>query len=242
MNRLKSRQHQVPGGFKFRQPEIRWDSTKVLGLHPSFETLITAVISARNAHPHHKAEHNWSVDRAEVGNEVEAFNVKICLSMGWTNYLAESGGSAPPPPFQNLSPADQKQISAAAAKSKKLWSGIVTTRDWKDSGDPPVSSEQSASRALTCSQCPQNKKGDWTSWFTVPAVSVLKKYMEWIHDQKLSTPHDEVIQVCEVCLCPLHYKVHTPTKFIKANTAPEVLDELRDKGKDCWVVKELAKS
>ena len=63
--------------------------------------------------------------------------------------------------------------------------------------------------------------------------------MEWLQGKKLATPHDDAILCCEVCLCPLHLKVHTPVKFLKAHTSPEVLAELRDKGRDCWVVKEL---
>lgn len=239
MQRLLSRQKQIPNGFTFRQSQINWDSRRVLGMHPSFDTLVSAVLSARRANAAQSAQHKLSLDRASVEMEVEMFNVKVCLANGWMNYLTEVGGGSAVPLSVSRSPEDQKKDAAAAGVVKKLWAGLTANKDWIASGEPAVPSELSTSRALTCSECPQNKKGDWSSWFTIPAVAAIKRYMAWLSEKKLSTPHDDKVQVCDVCYCPLAYKVHTPLKFIKANTSPEVYSELRDKGKACWVVAEI---
>lgn len=248
MNRLKSRSHQIPNGFVFRIPAIKWDSRKVLGMHPSFETLVTAVISARNAHPHHKAEHNWSVDRAEVGNEVESFNVKICLSMGWTQYLAESGGSAPAAPFIQTNPQEQKLLLAAATKAKKLWSGLKTLNEWLESNEPAVSSDQSEKRASICVACPFNGKGDLTSFFTSPAAAAIRRQLERVQQRNFKTSLDDQLGVCAEkdgnggCLCVNKLSVHVPLKIKLAHMAPDTKASLHP---SCWLLaeeKELTES
>lgn len=241
MQKLKSRQKQIPNGYYFREPSINWDSRKVLGLHPSFDTLVRAVISARRANPHQAAEHKWSLDPAVVGDEVEAFQVRLCLSMGWVNYLTDLGGGAPPPFSQSTSPQDQRLLDVAVAKSKKLWSGIKTLNAWLDSGEPPVPTEQSENRASTCIACPLNGSGDFTSWFTIPAVAVIKRQIEKIQERKIIGTQDAKLGVCSACLCPLVLKTKTPMKFITPNLSDAVISELR-KGKDCWVLAEIGNS
>jgi len=238
MQRLKSRQKQIPNGLFFRQPEIRWDSKKVLGLHPSFETLVGAVISARSANPHHVAQHKWSLDRGAVGDEVEAFNVRVCLSMGWTAYLTDIGGGAPPPFLPTTSPADQRLLDVAASKARKLWAGIKTLNAWLDSGEPPVPADQSAKRAATCVACPLNGSSDLTSWFTIPAAASIKRQLERMQKRNISTSLDDKLGVCSACLCPLKLKVQTPLKFIQPNMSGETLNDLR-RGANCWLVSEL---
>lgn len=240
MQRLKSRDKQIPNGFWFRQPEINWHSKKVLGLHPSFTTLVSAVINARRANPHHVAKYKWSLDRDVVGNEVEAFQVKVCLAGGWTSYLTESGGGAPPPLSQPPSPAEQRLLAVAAGKARRLWAGVKTLNDFLDSGEPPVPSAQAESRAATCVACPLNGKGDFTTWFTVPAAAAIKRQLERVKEMNLATTQDDKLNVCTGCLCPLKLKVWTPWKFIKPHLETEVLDELR-KGKNCWILAEMGK-
>lgn len=238
MQRLKSRNSQIPNGLFFRQSAINWDSRKVLSLHPSFETLVSAVISARTANPHQTQQNNWSLDRSVVGDEVEAFNVRVCQSMGWTKYLTESGGGGALPFSPPISPEQSHALVAAAAKAKKLWAGIRTLNSWLDSGEPPVPQEQAEKRAATCVACPLNGSGDLTSWFTVPAAASVKRQLERIQQRNISTSLDDKLGVCSACLCPLKLKAQTPIKFIQPNLSAEVIAELR-KGKDCWQIKEL---
>lgn len=230
---------QVPNGLFYRQPQINWDSRKVLGMHPSFETLVGAVISARRANPHKAEENKWSLDRAVVSEEVEAFLVKHCQSMGWTNFLAEMGGGASVPFPQQASPEQSHALAAAASKAKKLWSGIKTLNSWLDSGEPPVPAELSERRAATCVACPLNGSGDLTSWFTAPAAASIKRQMEKKQQRNISTTLDAKLGVCSACLCPLPLKCVTPMKFIQPNLSNEVINELR-KGRNCWLIKEIS--
>lgn len=235
--RLKNLNSQIPNGFKFRQPEIAWDSKTVLGLHPSFNSLVTAVMSARAANPHHATKHKWRLDRAGVEHDVEQFNVRLCQANGWTKYLADAGGGGAPFPSSQSLP-DQKQLSVAVASVRKLWAGIKTLNNWLDSGEPPVETELSEKRAATCVACPMNGKGDFTSWFTKPAAAVIQKQIERLQERKITGSLDDQLGVCSGCLCPNRLKTKTPMKFIKPHLSDEVIAELRN-GKDCWIISEL---
>jgi hypothetical protein len=240
--RLKSRVHQIPNGFRYIQAEIKWDSTKVLGRGPSWERLVMGLIAARLANPAQCAKHNWSTDVETVANEVDAYNAKICADAGHLKYLSSGNAVGPPVPKGNApSASETRQLAAVAGRVEKIWTGIRTVNDWIDSNDPPVPSEQSGARALTCSQCPQNGTGDFTSWFTQPASDAIKRQIQRLQSRKLSTPHDDKIKICEVCLCPLHLKVHTPLKYIEAHLKPSVMDALRSV-KGCWIIQELGDS
>ncbi len=231
--RLKSREKQIPNGFFFRQPEISWDSKKVLGMHPSFSTLVNSVISARKANPHHATKHKWSLDPATVANEVEAFQVRVCQSMGWSNYLTDAGGSAVP--FSSQSLLSPSQLGAAAKGVQKLWKGIKTLNDFLDSGEPPVAPELAESRAAVCVQCSHNGKGDFSAWFTKPAAAAITRQLEKLQQRKISTTKDDQINICNICLCPLKLKVQTPMKFIKDQLDAEMINELSLANEKCWI-------
>lgn len=228
---------QIPNGFYFRQPEIKWDSKKSVGLHPSLDVLTRAVIGARMAHPHYVQKHGWATDFASVRQEVETFQVQVCLANGWLNYIADSGGSAPVPLSQPPSPQDVKLLAAAAGKARKLWAGVKTLHDWLESNEPPVESSLSESRALICLDCPQNGKGDLTTWFTAPAAAAIRRQLQILQDRRISSKHDGELQVCEACLCPLKLKIHTPMKYIKPHLSDEVINDLK-RGKNCWILAE----
>lgn len=237
--RLKSRVTQIPGGLKFRQPEIGWDSAKVVGRTPSWEVLVNAVIAMRLGNPHHREKHGWPVDVESVAAEVDGYNAQICFTNGWHKYLSSgTGGAAPRPLPQPRSAESEKLLSAAAAKARKIWSGVKTLNDWLDSQEPPVPTELSESRARTCVACPMNGQGDFTRFFTVPASASLKRQLERLHHRNISGSLDAQLGVCEACLCPLVIKTKTPMKFIRPQLSDSTLDELRQ-GKDCWVLKEL---
>jgi hypothetical protein len=234
MQSLKSEQRQIPNGFWFRQPEINWNSKKVIGLHPSLDTLTQAVISARRANPHQAAQHNWSLDFDVVKSEVKQFNVNHCLAMGWTEYLTDSGGGAPP--FnQAQSLLNQKQISVAVETVKRLWAGIKSVNEWLDSNDAPVSTELAEKRATTCVSCPLNGPGDFSKWFTTPASAAIKRQLEKLQNRKISTTQDEKLNICEACLCPLKLIVHVPLQIKLAHMTPDTKQALHP---SCWVLSE----
>ena len=233
-SRLKNRNGQIPNGMTFLVPETNWRPPR----YASFTTIVNGLIAHRRGRPDLVRAKGWSLDYDTVANEVDAFNALICVRHGWNDYVMGDEGVAPPPKSQALLQQEKSLIAAAAGKARKIWAGVKTSNEWIDSGAPPAPRETSEFRALTCSQCPKNGKGDFTSWFTRPASEVIGKQIERINGMKLTTSFDTVLNVCEVCLCPLKVKVHTPTQFIKNHTTPEVLAELRTVP-NCWIPKEL---
>jgi hypothetical protein len=205
--RLKSRELQIPNGFVFYQPETGWKPPRF----QSFMQLVQQIIRHRQANPALAAQHGWNLSPQSVEVELEEFNARICVSMGWDDYVmhTDPGGGLPP---KSTAPtqADQKQVSAAAGRAKKIWSGVKTLNDWIDSGDPAVPPELSLARAAICAKCQKNTPGDFTTWFTKPAAGAIQRQLEKVQDRNLSTPSDAVLNVCDVCLCPLKLKVHTP--------------------------------
>lgn len=233
--RLKSRQKFIPNGFRFVQPETGFQSTP----NASFYSITQSLIAHRRGRPDLVAKHGWALDEASVGAEVEQFNVRLCLQHNWLNYLdgMDAGGGLPPkskPP----SPQEVAQVSVAAGKAAKIWSGIRTLNDWIDSGEPPVASELSDRRAAVCAVCPKNTQGDFTSWFTKPAAGAIQQQIGKLADRKLTTSSDGAINVCDVCLCPLKLKVHTPITFIKTYMNEDVLKDLLAVP-NCWIVSEI---
>lgn len=233
--RLKSRQRQVPNGYKFVQPETGWQAPRFA----SFDTIVNSLMAHRKSRPDLVAKHGWSTDRANVAQDVEQFNVRVCLQHGWMDYIeGMDAGGGPPPKSRPPSPQEVEQVNVAAGKAKKIWSGIRTLNDWIDSGEPPVDQSLSNKRALACAGCAKNVMGDFTTWFTKPAAGAIKMQIEKLQGRKLSTASDGVLNVCDVCLCPLKLKVHTPISFIKTHMNEAVLADLL-KVPGCWIVDEV---
>jgi hypothetical protein len=233
--RLKSRQLQIPNGFKFIQPETGWVAPRFA----SFNSIAKNLAAHRKSRPDLIAKHSWRTDMEGVEFDLEQFNIRLCLRHGWTDYLeGMEGGGGPLPKSRPPTQSEVEQVSAAAGRAKKIWSGVKTLNDWIDSGDAPVPAKQAGDRAAVCVQCTMNTAGDFTSWFTKPAAGAIKSQIEKLQARKLSTPHDEKLNVCDVCLCPLKLKVHTPLSFIQANMSEAVLSELQ-KVEKCWIVKEM---
>ncbi len=233
--RLKSRAMQIPNGFRWLQPETNWKSARFA----SFDSIVKSLINHRLGRPDLVAKHEWRTDYEGVAFELEQFNIRLCLQHGWMDYLdgVEIGGGLPPksrPPSQQ----EEEQVSAAGVKAKKIWSGVKLLNDWIDSGEPPVPEILATARAAVCAGCAKNSTGDFTSWFTKPAAGALKRQMEKLAERKLTTPSDSKINVCEVCLCPLKLKVHTPIKFIKDHMTETVANDLMRVEK-CWIIDEL---
>ena len=234
--RLLDRNKQIPYGMKFLQPETQW---KPRASYTSFDAITRALIAHRLSRPDLVKSKNWATDYDSVANEVDAFNAIICARHGWMAYITDgSAGAEPPPKTQALLQQEKSVIAAAAGKAKKIWGGIRTLNEWIDSGAPPVAQTLSESRAAICAACPKNGTGDFTSWFTKPASDSITKQIEKLKAMKLHTSKDGVINICEVCLCPLKLKVHTPISFIKAHMGQEVINELRIIP-NCWLPKEV---
>ena len=230
MARLNNRMLQIPFGFKFFQPETRFNAKQ-----GSFNNIVDQVIAMRKANPALTAKHNWPTDFNAVAEEVDMFNATICERMGWTSFISVPATPAPSPKFKALSPQSEKQLSVAAGTAKKVWQGVRTLNDWFDSGEPAVPADQSEKRAQTCVACPLNGKGSMEQWFVKPAAAAIQVQFAKLSERKLSTTVDDKLNVCTACLCPLRLKVHTPLQFISPHMGDETRRALDPK---CWITAE----
>ena len=236
MLKLKSREKSIPNGLQFYISQL---PNFKLPPQCSFAVAVDSIVAVRKANPYLAHKLGWKTDQVSVENELDFFNASICAAQNWTSYIATEGQGAPPIP-KPLAAQHKASgaIAAAANTARKLWAGFRTANDFIDSGAPAVPQEQSNARAGVCAGCAHNKLGDWTNWFTGPASEVIKRQAEKLSHRKLRTDFDDKIKVCEICICPLAAKVHTPMEFIKAHMMPEVLADLR-KVQNCWIPKEL---
>lgn len=222
---LKNRQAQIPNGFVYLQPETAWIPLRF----SSFDSVVDQVIQHRMANPHLINKNGWSVDRATVEMEVDNYNTKHCLQMGWNDYV-EGGGPSPIPfrqPGQSL-PLRDRLLNAVA--------GSATIVDFIANRQEAVADELATSRALRCTACPLNSKGDWLSFFTVPVANAIRIRLEERRGMNLSTPHDALLGKCDACDCPLPLMVHFPLETKVKHMSDRAKNSLHP---DCWVLSEL---
>jgi len=229
MARLRDTNRQIPGGYRFRQPETGFDSTKVMAPMPSLRALAQALIAHRKSNPHLLKLHGWKTNTEEVVLELEEYNAKICLDNGWRDFVALNlGESALPkatPPLRQSSLAD----GVAAVRV-----GAKTIAHWLGDGGKPVAKEEAERRAAICAVCPKNEKGDWTRFFTQPASDLIRKQLGMAKELKLTTSRDPQLNVCGACLCPLKLKVWVPLPYILEHTDEETKAKLDP---SCWITK-----
>lgn len=236
--RLKNRQLNVPNGFSFYIPQLKWSAPP----YSSIDFIARAVINLLQANPQVQRQLGWDLSIEGMSLRVEEYNAAVCLQMGHLEYVLAEGGQPEPPPFlghQTQNPSDPGALAVAAAKVKAIWAGIKTLNAWEEAGYPAVPQEQSESRAAVCAVCPKNGSGGIEAWFTRPAAEAIRRKAETFTKRGLFTSHDHRLNVCEICWCPMRLKVHTPISFIKADTSNEVLAQLQAVP-GCWVAKEIA--
>lgn len=222
MAQLKDRSAQIPNGFRFEMPEIKFTHPRF----PSFDTLVNLVIEARRANPYYTRKNNWSTDRNMVAAEVDNYNTQICIAHGWNDYLVHSTGPAAP-----KSQAHSGFAARAAVGAKIL-------REMFGAEGPIRDQALADNRALICADCPQNDKGDWTSFFTVPAQEFIRRSLSILKDLNMRTDIDSQLHVCQACGCPLKGKIWARIDHINKHM-PEA-----DKAKldaNCWILSESTK-
>jgi hypothetical protein len=224
---LANRNHFIPGGFRFVQPEI---SDKELGdVNTSFDVLVNRVIELRKANPALAKKNNLSLDHAAVANEVDAYNTAICQAHGWTQFITTYS----PFPQASRSPL-LSRLENAAGSVNRVAAGVRTLLDWLGSGGRPVDSLEAEQRASICGACPLNKPGDWKSYFTQPVAREIGLQLEMKHKLNLKTSRDDALNVCTGCDCPLKLKVWTPMEHILRFTTEETKKRLDAR---CWILK-----
>lgn len=235
MAKLKNRQLQIPGGFKFILPPLNWSA----GSFVSFNQIANQVEALIKSNPSIAVQQGWPTNRTDIENWIDGYNAQLCAVNGWTNYIHEGTDSLPVPKPQTPHRQNLLQnLKSAAVKSKELMRGARTLLEWLQSGEPPVERELAISRATICVSCPHNRKDAMTEWFTVPAAEMIKKQIQEAQSRDMTTPLDEKLNVCDLCFCPLPLKVQTPAKWIKEHISPETLSKLSGVP-GCWVANEL---
>lgn len=219
---LKDRQKQIPYGYKFYQPETGWRPKR----HASFYQIVQQVISHRKGNPVMTQKHGWRLDTAGVEQEVDAFNAKLCFDHGWHDYIMGTGVDASPPKLR------PRSASGAVAAGADLVGGATALVEMFGEGGRPVASALAATRAAICASCPKNEQGDWTRFFTEPASMLIRKMLGIVKDLDLRTPHDDKLQICGVCYCPLKTKVWANRSHILRHLKPELQSQLPG---HCWI-------
>lgn len=235
MLRLKNRQTQIPNGFRFYLPEVKWSAPPNF---PSFARVCDGLQAVIAANPALAEKKKWPTDRAAIEDWVDTYNASICASMGWDEYIAQDVPSSVPKSNPLHQQETLRSLAAAAARAKELVAGAKTLTEWIDSNEPPVGPELSTHRAIVCAQCPKNEAGDWTKWFTVPAAELIKRQVEKAQARKLETPRDDQLNLCTACHCPLKLKVHVPIAWIAKRLTEEQKTKLSE-GRNCWILAEL---
>lgn len=230
MIRLKDRQKQIPNGYGFYLPELKWHAPHNF---PSFDRVVQALTQVINANPFLAHKHKWPTHPQGIEEWVDLYNATVCAKMGWDAYIVSDQGTTLPKTSPRHQQATLQSLRNAAASAKELVAGAKTLTEWIDSGEPAVSAELSTHRAIICATCPKNEEGDWTKWFTIPASELIKRQVQKAQDRKLTTPRDDQLHLCTACHCPLALKVHVPIEWITKRMSPETRAKLDPR---CWIL------
>lgn len=223
---LKNRSVQIPQGLTFLQPETSWRPIRF----SSFDSIVDQVIEHRRANPHLIEKNGWSVDRNTVVTEVDNFNTKVCVQMGWLDYI--EGGGPVAIPFRPQDPLHPQSLSGSLANVAAGSGAIV---EFVANRQEAVPDDLATARAVICSGCPLNTKGNWLSRFTVPVANAIRIRLQDRAGMNLSTPHDALLGVCEACECPLPLMIHFPIQTKLRHLTGRAHAALDPR---CWVLAE----
>jgi hypothetical protein len=221
-----SRSEFPPGGWEFYQPQTRWSAPTPKS--STFDQTVNLIIKHRFANPAVTASHKLATDPGAVGNELENYT-RARLGM------PAIGQDFPKtlPPAQ--APAVSGAVQGLVAAVKQIAAGAALLLEWEESGRPPVDIPISEARAALCDGCPKNSdEKDLARIFTEPAAKLIKRKFERLFSLNLKTTHDEALNVCTACLCPLKLKVHTPVDLILKRLTGEQRSKLDPR---CWILK-----
>jgi hypothetical protein len=220
---IKNRQLQIPQGFSFEMPELRWRAQP----YQSFNVLCGQVLAVIRANPKMAYEKKWPNDLEGVMRWVDSYNAAVCEKNGWNEYIVRTGDYSP----GKFPPPEDVRPPAAAA----LAVGARTLVEWFGDGAHPVDHGLAESRASVCSSCEFNRAGDLSNWFSRAVSDIIRNRLGLFRGLNLNTPHDEKIGVCDLCACPLKLKVHVPMTHIENQMPVDVWEQLPGR---CWMKKE----
>jgi hypothetical protein len=219
MVQLRSRDKFPPGGFRYYQPQTNWAPPAWLSFHDT----VVAIMNHRNKNPHQAQQFGWSSDYNKIADELDLFNALIALESGWLDFVMGEGVPEPPKP---LPPRQPQPLSGRAVVA-----GAKSLAEWTIDGEI-VPSEVAEARAAICVQCPVNRPGTLSDWFTEKAANLIQRQFEIRASRELKTRSDEHLGLCDACGCPLKLKVFAPLRVIQKYLSPDVQAKLWEK---CWI-------
>jgi hypothetical protein len=224
MPRLRDRTKSIPYGFKWIQPQTKWEPYP----HSSFKTVVDGLVQHRRANPALGQKYGWKTAWNEVADEVDLANALNMQRLGHTAYIIEDSNPVTAVPKAKARPQPSRSVKNAAA-------AIDTIADMFGAQGPIRDIVHATHRAAVCVACPKHEKGDWTRFFTVPAQFAIRKVLGLVKDLDLSTKYDDQLQVCGVCQCPMKAKVWTRIEHITAHIPAEDKANLDP---ECWILNE----
>lgn len=242
MATLKNRAAAIPHGFQFYQATTRWSLP--VDLSRSFDVSVQQVLDYRKGNPGLSAQHNLSLNRNVIADELDQFNAQRMVSGGWTGFVNLEGSSDPkmPPQQAPLAARLQQRVQGVAEVVGNASAAAALLAEWLGEGGMPVSAELSNKRAKVCLHCPQNADPNWLQKLEAVAAKKIKSMLAWKHQLTPPVEQEGKLLTCQVCDCYLPLKVVVPMKHITRGTSPETMAELRtvltNAGEKCWVVTE----
>jgi hypothetical protein len=219
MVQLRSRDKFPPGGFRYYQPQTNWAPPAWLSFHDT----VVAIMNHRNANPHQMKQFGWSGDYNKIADELDLFNALVALESGWNEFIMGEGVPETPKP---MPPVPPRPLSGRAVVA-----GAKSLLEWTIDGEI-VPAGVAEGRAALCAQCPVNRKGTLSDWFTEKAATLIQRQFEIRASRELATSHDERLGLCDACGCPLKLKVFAPLSIIQKFLTPDMREKLWER---CWI-------
>ena len=212
-----------PGGWRWFQPQTAWWAPAPISM--TFDQQVTNIIKHRLANKAVTIKYHLATDFPMVADELENYTrLRLGLPPLATNL---------PKPMPRPSPISQS-VGAAVEGVKRLAAGAALLFEWEESGQPPVAPELAAKRAAICVVCPKNDPQHLSKYFTSAVSEMLRRKLARLHSMNMTTPSDPQLGICNVCLCPLKLKTHSPLDLILKHTNAQTMSEFPD---HCWVKK-----
>jgi hypothetical protein len=190
----------------------------------SFTEAVKFEFNFRTKNPEITKKNNWSLNIADIENDVDAYNAQRMVAGGFLNFVDLEGQS---PPYVGGSSRGNVGVVAAAV------SGLAVYRELFSNQSVPVARDEAERRAAICAACPQNAKGGLREFFVEAVAKGITELYGIMKDLELTTSRDKELGTCKACACPTRAKCWVALETINKHMKPAVKAKL-DVG--CWIL------